>query len=563
MVLAALFGLAELPSAAFMADDFIQLGVLEGTSPDTWTGPLDLYTISDGVPEHVAAMKRAGAFPWFFRLDFKMAFLRPVSSGLLALDHALFGLHPLGYRIHGVLWSLALAGGIALLFRRALSGAVGALASLVFVLSGVHGVLCWTAARHIVVAAACGVAALGCHLRWREDGWRPGALLAVAGFALALSASEAALAVMAYLLAYEALGATDSWRRRLVASAPALALATGYLALWLKLGRGVSAGSGYLSPLVEPLRFALELPGRLLFVLGSALAGGSADLWVLRPGLRTALIAASCVVVAVVALLVRAAWAPAPADERRAVRWLGIGAVLSAVPFAASPIGSRCLVVPLIGVSTLVAFVLHRWWTALRREPGLRPRLAGGIAVGLAVIHLLLAPLQRLAVPGLLRRVMSDRLVAVMAQAELPGQGLGARRVVVLTAPDLVVGLHSSFYRRLYRLPMPSSWQVLSWAQCEHVVERTAPDAVELRLAGGALDAPALRPGEEMDSGDMRATVLETAARGPTRVRFRFDRPLDDPSFLLLAWQDGRLRAVSPPSVGTALRLPWNGSGLL
>lgn len=556
VALAALFGLAELPFAAFMADDFIQLGVLEGTSPDTWTGPLDLYTISDGVPEHVAAMKRAGAFPWFFRSDFKMAFLRPASSALLALDHALFGLHPLGYRVHGVIWSLALAAGVGLLLRRALPGAVGTLAGLVFVLSGVHGILCWTAARHIVVAAACGVAALGCHLRWREDGWRPGKVLSLVGFALALSASEAALAVMAYLLAYEALGAAGSWRRRLAATTPALALASCYLVVWAALGRGVSAGSGYLSPLVEPLRFLLEVPGRLAFVLGSALAGGSADLWVLRPGQRPVLIAVACAVIGLVALLVRATWAPAPADQRRAVRWLAFGAVMSAVPFAASPIGARCLVVPLVGVAALVAFVLHRWWTALRRQPGWRLRLGGGIAVGLAVIHLLLAPLQRLAVPGLLRRMMSERLVTAMAEAELPPGGLGERRVVVLHAPDLVVGLHSSFYRRLYRLPMPASWHVLSWAQCDHELERTAPDTVELRLAGGALDAPTLRPGDDLDAGDMRATVLEVAPRGPTRVGFRFDRPLDDPSCVLLTWRDGRLRAVPPPPVGVKLRLP-------
>jgi hypothetical protein len=214
-------------------------------------------------------------------------------------------------------------------------------------------------------------------------------------------------------------------------------------------------------------------------------------------------------------------------------------------------------------VSAFIAFVLHRWWTVLRREPGLRLRFVGAVAIGLAVIHLLLAPLQRAVVPGLLRGLMFDRLVAVMAAAELPRQGLGERCVVVLNAPDLVVGLHSSFYRRLYRLPMPASWHVLSWARCDHVLERTAPDAFELHLAGGALDAPALRPGDEVDSGDMHATVLEAAPRGPTRVGFRFDRPLDDPSFVLLAWRDGGLRAVSSPPVGTTIRLPWNAAGLL
>src|SRR5438477_1997829 len=95
VLVAALYGLASLPFAAFMADDLMQLVVLERVTPCPWLGPLDLYTISDGVPEHVHAMQDAGALPWFFPADFKMAFLRPLSSALLALDHAVWGLRPI------------------------------------------------------------------------------------------------------------------------------------------------------------------------------------------------------------------------------------------------------------------------------------------------------------------------------------------------------------------------------------------------------------------------------------------------------------------------------------
>ncbi len=49
--LAVVFGIWEIPFAGFMADDFLQLGVLEGVSPAAaWTGPFDLYTLSDGDP---------------------------------------------------------------------------------------------------------------------------------------------------------------------------------------------------------------------------------------------------------------------------------------------------------------------------------------------------------------------------------------------------------------------------------------------------------------------------------------------------------------------------------
>ncbi len=181
VVIAAVLGLAELPFACFMADDLIQLGILEGVSPNTWTGPLELYTLSDGDPEHVRVMKDTGAFPWFFDPQFKVAFCRPLSSGLLALDHAVFGLWPGGYRLHGALWFVALVAGLGLLLRRLLAGSLGALALTLFTISGIHGILSWTATRHIVIAGALGMLALVAHIRWREDGWRPGLALAPAG----------------------------------------------------------------------------------------------------------------------------------------------------------------------------------------------------------------------------------------------------------------------------------------------------------------------------------------------------------------------------------------------
>jgi hypothetical protein len=53
----------------------------------------------------------------------------------------------------------------------------------------------------------------------------------------------------------------------------------------------------------------------------------------------------------------------------------------------------------------------------------------------------------------------------------------------------------------------------------------------------------------------MEATVLAAGEHGPSRVRFRFDRSLDDPSLTLLAWHDGRLRRVDPPPVGGTIEI--------
>lgn len=545
LVLATLFGLAELPFAAFMADDLIQLSVLERVFPAPWMDGLHLYTLSDGAPEHVRAMLDAGPAPWFFGPSFRMAFFRPLSSGLLALDHAVWGLWPVGYRLHGVAWFLLLVAGFGLVLRRTLPGPTGAFALLLYVLSGVHGMLVWTAARHVVVAGALGMLALAAHVAWRADGWRPGRALSLAGFVLAFAASEAALGVAAYLVAYEALAASGRPADRLRAIAPALALFGAYLVLFALGGYGASGG-GYLDPFRAPVAFVRELPARWTFLMGALVGGGNADVWVLRPDLRAPLTIVAAVLVAAFGFVLRAAWRDAPDDERRGVAWLVAGAAMSALPFAGSPLGSRCLVLPMLGGSVAVAFVLRRWWTVLRARPHMR--IVSGICAVLAFVHLVQAPVQRLVTPYLLRSVLHDRLVSAMDDVELDATSLATTRVIVLHAPDLVIGLHAFFFRALQRMPMPYSWRTLSWARGAHRFTRTATDTIEMDVADG-IDAPTLAT-DVVEMDGMRAEVLTRGPRGPTRVAFRFDRPLDDPGLWFLAWRDGRLRHVAAPAVG-------------
>jgi hypothetical protein len=555
-LLAVFLGLAELPFASFMADDFIQLGALEGVSSYGGQAPFRLYDIADGDPDRVLALKDAGAFPWFFAPDFRMVFFRPLSSALLALDHRLFGLRPLGYRVHGVIWFLLLAAGLGLLLRRLFPQGLAGLALTIFLVSGIHGPLSWTATRHIVIAAALGVFGLYFHVRWRQDGWRAGRFLSLVTLALSLAGSEAALGACAYVFAYEAFAVEDEWRMRIRACLPPALLVLAYLSFYRLLGFGASASSGYLNPLNEPLRFLAELPGRLAVILGGMVAGGNVDLWVLRPQLRPLMIFAGAVLTVLFAVLLCAPWKGAAAPQRQAVRWLLAGAVLSAVPFAGTPIGSRCLVVPWIGGAAVLALVLHSWWTILRREPGAGKRLAGGACVLLAVIHLALAPVQRLAAPFLLQRMMSTRLAAAMAVPALARERIAGKTVVLLAAPDIVLGFHSYFYRQLFRLPMPSAWRVLAWAPCAFHFRRLDTHTLAMEAIGGGISSLQLRTGDVVRLRDVQVTVTGYDAHGITQVEFRFAVPLDDPALYFIAWRDGRLQHVSPPALGAELFLP-------
>ncbi|HSP98085.1 MAG TPA: hypothetical protein VL049_12720 [Candidatus Dormibacteraeota bacterium] len=553
VLLAVVLGVAELPFATFMADDLFQLALLEGRIPGgSDLAPWQLTTIADGVPAHVRALQNIGAMPWFFDPHFTMAFFRPLTSLLLATDHALWGLWPIGYRLHGIAWFVLLVVGLGLLLRRALPGPIGGLALIVFAISGIHASLFWNATRHVVVAGALGVFALAAHLRWRQAGWRPGRLLSVVGLALGLAAGEAALAVVAYLLAYEACGAAGDARARWRAAAPALALVAVYLALHHFLGFGAGRDGGYIDPLREPGAFLLQLPGRWLFLAGAMVLGGGADLWLLLPHRHAALVALGVASLAAFAYALRATWPSATTGERRGARWLIVGAAVSTIPFVGAPLGSRCLVLPMLGGSVAVAFVLQRWWATrrARRQPALAT-----ICALLAVIHLALAPATRLAAPYMARQMLDERVATVAREIDLDPQRLPTQRVVVLRAPDFIIGLHPYFFRALYRLPMPRSWRTLSWASAPRRFTRVADDTLELQLSDGEIAAPRLAVGDVIELDGLRVTVLARGDEGPTRVRFQFDRSLDDADLVLLAWRDDRLRRVTPPLVGDSATL--------
>ena len=59
----------------------------------------------------------------------------------------------------------------------------------------------------------------------------------------------------------------------------------------------------------------------------------------------------------------------------------------------------------------------------------------------------------------------------------------------------------------------------------------------------------------------MTATVLDDRDGKPTRVAFRFDRPLDDPALVFLVPRPEGLRRLSLPPVGLSIEIPrWSTS---
>src|SRR5262249_42881788 len=147
-------------------------------------------------PGAIHGLVQRGPYPWWTLPELKLAFWRPLSSALETLDHHLFGRNAVGYHVHSVVWYLALVAICGALLRRALQGALGVLALLLFAVDDAHILPAgWIANRNALVAVAPALAGLWAHLEWREAGRAWARPLSLVGLALGLTGGEAALGV--------------------------------------------------------------------------------------------------------------------------------------------------------------------------------------------------------------------------------------------------------------------------------------------------------------------------------------------------------------------------------
>ena len=561
----------QLPSSNFAADDYMHLATLEGVSrieEDIWLEPLDLYRFSDGNPESMKAFRDTGPAPWFVHPELKLAFWRPLSSLLAYLDHKIFGLHPIGYKIHSLLWYLALIAVLGTILRCVLPGSSALLALILFAVAACHReAVLWIASRNALITATIGMLALLAHIKWREEGWRIGRVLSIAGFATALLAGEAALGVFSYLAAYELFSASDKGKQRLKAILPALVVVFAWFIAYKSLGYGTHGSGAYMNPVSEPFAFLLALPARLLAMTGSLFLGFPADFWFLMPSFRPFMILSGVAAAAVLAVFIRLLWSGSSKKETGSYRWLLIGAVGALVPQAAGMLGPRSLLLPSIGGLAAVAIILNHWWTRLRRTSGIAARLRGSLCIVLVVIHLVLAPFLWF-FWGQTYKKLGSRMSAVMSQSEIDFNRLPEQKLVFLTTPHVLIGFYAVYALQVRRQPVPKAWWMLSMAEYDHKVHRTAQDTLELEILDGRMMETAfeivfrshkfpLIKGEVVQLSGLTATVLEIDEVGPIRVEFKFDRSLDDTSLFFVAWIDGRLKHIQLPPVGQSLLLPW------
>lgn len=554
-------------SSGLIGDDFLFRERLTGqftqSHPGTFFG---LYTFADGKEEHIQSMKDTGIFQWWAADHALMSFWRPLSELSHWADYHLWPDSPELMHMHSLLWYGLLVWLLSRLYRLLDPAAVRpGLAALIFAVSPMHlFTVIWLAARNQLIAGCLIVLTLMTFHLWRQGRGLAYGLLSMLFMAIGLAAAEAAVAAMAYLLAYVLILEPHHtrWRMRFAALLPFVALVVAWRIYYVHLGYGSVGLGGYIDPGRDPLRFAQALVMRMPALVLAGLYGASSSVFHLLPEKSQviyALIASSVVAASIWVGQVRQVW------SHPLARFFGLGAVLSLIPVCAAATNDRLLLNAEFGLSPLLAMLFTATWKD--KQAGDRHRIAlvlsKTIAGVLMLIHLAIYPIATLsmavAAPMMSKASMQLESLSLPDEPETPDS-----KVILLNPPKaLFVGYYQTI-RRYFGLQNPSSMQALTSG--DQSVTLTVLTPRSIRLAGDrGLGEPIsrdmkkqpLQVGDSIRAGSFLVTVEAVNAEGnATQALFEFDTPLQDAPWQFYNWSESGYQRFRLPAVGRSVTLP-------
>lgn len=518
-------------SAAVQSEDLFALAVLEGRFDGL--GPADVYREADAVGR--MGPVQGDHFPWWASEPPCPRRLRPASAALLAFDHALWGLDPLGFRLTGLALFAALLlvalGGFDALAERDGLGRLALLAALLFALDDVHSAALASATeRHASLGALLALGAWRAHDRGRT--W-----LGLALLGLALAASETAAPVAGWLVAGALASGRGARRQALGRALPALGLALAFGAARAAGGYGdlgaILAGADAPGP-------ARTLFVRLPITLAAIVAPIEPERLLEAPGGEE--LAVGCALLIVTFAALARPVLRAHASARFAAIAVGVH-----LPFAVLGEPSRAdLVLPSFAGAWLIALVIrhHAWGGRGRRL----------LAAALLGVSSVLAPALHLRAIGLRREraALQDRVAATIPRE-------ADARVLLLTSPE---GVDVTLPLRAWLdADHPAGVWLLSLSRESHGLWHPSADTIGLsgellvrQRERRWLGFSELAEGDRFSRGALEVAVAETDRDYGTRVDITLD--VSPPEVILLARDGAGYRRVALPELGGAITLP-------
>lgn len=390
------------------------------------------------------ALHNAGALPWWTVPDLTVAFFRPVAAVSHWLDYRLFPNTATLMHLHSALWYGLVCWLAALVYRQVLGRTwVAGLAGLLFIVDIGHlGLVAWLANRNALIAMALGLYVLYVHIRWRTASGLDGASttrrqavpwMALLGFACALLASEAAVAVLAYVVAHELLLARHDRARGGLALALYIAVAGAWWIGYGALGYGLVGTGFYADPGSNPLRYLVTVMERGPLLLAAQWLGLAPVLvGYLSDGATRVAWGSALAILAAGAIILL----PLVRTDRIARFWL-LGMLLALVPACTTRLlGSRQLLFVSLGALALIAQIVEQAVNRSAASKTWRSRISATsvVAVLLLLLHLL-APLPLLPMTASASDSLQDVVEHVLPLTGTPATSQ-TERVFVINAPS-------------------------------------------------------------------------------------------------------------------------------
>jgi hypothetical protein len=548
------------------ADDFVhELSLLGQASPIVGFRRFSLDLFRFASPDVNRTLVNEGVLPWWIDPHVRFAFFRPLASATHLVDHLLFADNPVIMHVHTVIWHVLTLVAVRALYRAIFGPSwLATLALCLYTLDDARGSpVAWVANRNELIACALSMCVLTWHHRARREarfGWMAPIMLAAG-----MMASEGAIAITAYLFAYELCVTEDTFRTRMRRLVPYGLVILCWAALYRGLGYGIANSGQYFDPLRDPLAFLRALPERFAMLWLAQLGGPWSEGWnaypVMFPGLQYVVAGLAVFVIAGSLAL----FMPLLKSDRLARFWL-LGAALATLPACGAFPADRLL--PWIGIGGM-AVTAQFFDRFLREGLGEGPAgltLAGAGAAAIVGVHLVVGPIL---LP--LRSIGISQVRAALDRADhtVPADEAVMHRIAIYVNPAAdPFASYIPVTRAALGIPRPLTQRWLSTATTP--VHLTRVDERTLRVVpeGGFLILPSERlfrnartnpfeVGERIETDGLRITITEITEDGrPAEVLARFDRVLEDPSYLWLAWKGGGYAPIVPPALGASLTAP-------
>ena len=573
------------------ADDYIALAIMDGQFAAP-RNSLDLFNFADGTAEDVRALRRLGSLPWWAPDDYRIAFMRPLSSAAWHFDVWAFARNYGAYHAHSLAVLFALVVSASFLYRKLFPAGVALFATLVFAVDdSLQFPVLWLSNRGGLYALFFGTLALHAHLRFREQNQPAFALLSALSVGVGLLFGEWAIPMLAYVVAYELVAAKGPLFRRALALLPTFVPTLLFLAARAFFHYGARGSGAYVDPGIDPVRFWLSVTHRVPVFFADMLWNVPSEwwdhgtpwrdwilslwlfppeIWVQLPDWHVFQLLLGAAALAALGLAFLFCKNGLSADEQRNMRFLMLGAIGAPVPVVGSFPSSRLTIGAYMGVAPAFALLMRevaRRLSALRWSPRLdfAARFLGYVLMVAVVVHLqLYAPLQANVQAQVDHYATSG---AWVQSAEIDARTLPEQRVFLLSGGEFTTTFFFSYIWSHAGMPLPRSYYPLTACPCASQVTRSAPNELTLRgmgafyLASGEenmFQSPRRlwSEGETVVLDDMRVRAEEIVEGRPSRLRFTFDRDLEDPSYVFLtALPIGIVRWIPPP-MGEQVLLP-------